>query len=58
MSTSLAVVISVAILAVVILVALFRLGYVRATGSFWRASFELEAGDPMNSRLKERRPKS
>jgi HAMP domain-containing protein len=46
MNTSIAVVICLAILAVVVLVALFRMGYVRATGSFWRASFELEAGNP------------
>jgi hypothetical protein len=48
MSTAVAVIISFAIFALVILVALFRKRYVRAAGSFWRASFELEAGDPKN----------
>jgi hypothetical protein len=57
MSTSVAVVISVAIIAVVILVALFLKGHVRAAGSFLRASFELEADDPEKPRLMPRRPK-
>jgi hypothetical protein len=46
MSAPVAVVLSVAIFALVVLVALFKMGYVRAAGSFYRASFELEARSP------------
>jgi hypothetical protein len=48
----------VAIIAVVILVALFRKNYVRASGSFWRASFELEAGDTKRESFLRRDPKA
>jgi len=44
------------IFAVVVIIALFRMGYVRASGSLWRASFEIEAADPKSPRLKANQP--
>jgi hypothetical protein len=59
MTISVAMVLSIGILAAVILCALFKMGYVRAALSFYRMSFELEATDNRKSlSLMQRRKRS
>jgi hypothetical protein len=55
MSTSWAVVITVAILAAVILFALYKMGYVRTALQLHRLSFELEAGERRQPPARHRR---
>jgi hypothetical protein len=57
MSAPIALVVCIAIFALVVLVALFRMCFVRAKGSFCRASFEFEARSPRSNHANERREK-